>query len=877
MDMWQNNVQETRAAKIRFLSGLFCLCVPSWILILIQFVLLRENVSWTNTQTFFVWSFFVLVSALSFTLYRQRLRLFLPMLLVYALLYFLFSFHPFNGRGEFDWFYQQGNWFLYLTVFYVALVFGAALQRSRLIVYGFVVAFLYGFIESMLGYAILTFNHVVLNFILQFGSIVFFIWTYEHWRAFDFNVPNAFNRFILREGIGLMGILIALIVFIFLGKETIQESLNSRQQYKHAIPAQLEEDKDGHLKLKETMGLMEINARSKQDSIPLFCAHIQFSLFNDRTSQPLYLTTYHFTHFDTVTETFERDLNSPFNDEFKPEFDSLPLYHVWTDSSIYKRYDTLKHSVKVETDIYLKRLSKTSVIAPSSAYWVQPLPVSEAYKNEYYYSYKTYSTVSALNSAYFIYNAKDPFLQMMQTARFEALREAPPMNQLPTDFLRYYTFFPTEGQYQPIKRLADSLQEGKLKAIDKIIAVRDYFLQTDEQGVPMYSYTDNPGIPGIPGASNILRFLFETHQGYCAYYAAATVAILRSMGLPARVVSGFMTVDRSDQNDGWYWYYADQSHAWVQVYFPEFGWIDFDTTVGNEDAHEAPRPDATPPQSPPTASVIWSGQIQKLDTSNQTILLHVNQLLWGDVRIESMDTAIKFDVSKAVIKKDTQALTFNALQLNQKVTLISFNPSLANSTGSTLWQEVISSSPKPMPMDAVYVIDTSSTNPSIEEIFRHKHWGEKFVQWVVLFLVSCLLFVLLAPWLVFRYWLWRAQLSKNSLHPWYRYFLYELHMSGLVQGNRTLREFVQHDFDSAFGEPFILFLSLYWEEKYAGGRMSSDQLHRGFELARKSVQQLKLIQQRSPWFNYHLFFQFWQNYLTYKTNANGISRGTTGR
>src|SRR5689334_24556482 len=58
-------------------------------------------------------------------------------------------------------------------------------------------------------------------------------------------------------------------------------------------------------------------------------------------------------------------------------------------------------------------------------------------------------------------------------------------------------------------------------------------------------------------------------KGYCAYYAGATLFMLRSLGIPSRIAVGFLTEDRSDKNKGWYWYYANQAHAWVQVYFPD--------------------------------------------------------------------------------------------------------------------------------------------------------------------------------------------------------------------------------------------------------------------------------------------------------------------
>ncbi|MFW5956991.1 MAG: transglutaminase TgpA family protein [Natronomonas sp.] len=71
-------------------------------------------------------------------------------------------------------------------------------------------------------------------------------------------------------------------------------------------------------------------------------------------------------------------------------------------------------------------------------------------------------------------------------------------------------------------------------------------------------------------------FLFEMEAGYCTYYATTMVAMLRTQGIPARFVTGYTTGDRIDENE---WVLrGTNSHAWVEVYFPGQGWIEFDPT-----------------------------------------------------------------------------------------------------------------------------------------------------------------------------------------------------------------------------------------------------------------------------------------------------------
>src|SRR5690606_30866052 len=176
----------------------------------------------------------------------------------------------------------------------------------------------------------------------------------------------------------------------------------------------------------------------------------------------------------------------------------------------------------------------------------------------------------------------------------------------------------------------------------------------DENGDPLFRYTDNPGVPDIPSASKLMYFLFENRQGYCAYYAGATLFMLRALGIPSRITVGFLTVDRSDKNKGWYWYYADQAHAWVQVYFPGLGWLDFDTTVGNEDAIESPQPDQTPPMQPPKAWLAADGIISQIDTSKRLLTMEVRRMVFHDKEyILDTPSAFNMDVEIAAFRRDS--------------------------------------------------------------------------------------------------------------------------------------------------------------------------------------------------------------------------------
>ena len=71
-------------------------------------------------------------------------------------------------------------------------------------------------------------------------------------------------------------------------------------------------------------------------------------------------------------------------------------------------------------------------------------------------------------------------------------------------------------------------------------------------------------------------FIFEMEQGYCVYYATAMTAMLRTLEVPARFTVGYTTGQPVADNQ---WVIRGfNSHAWVEVFFPEIGWVSLDPT-----------------------------------------------------------------------------------------------------------------------------------------------------------------------------------------------------------------------------------------------------------------------------------------------------------
>jgi tetratricopeptide (TPR) repeat protein len=91
-----------------------------------------------------------------------------------------------------------------------------------------------------------------------------------------------------------------------------------------------------------------------------------------------------------------------------------------------------------------------------------------------------------------------------------------------------------------------------------------------------YRYSLKPGI--APEGDQLKYFLFESKKGYCSYYAFAMTLLLRSLGIPSRVAVGFF-INPDTDTFNYYPVQANMAHAWTEVYYPEYGWVEYDPTT----------------------------------------------------------------------------------------------------------------------------------------------------------------------------------------------------------------------------------------------------------------------------------------------------------
>jgi hypothetical protein len=141
-----------------------------------------------------------------------------------------------------------------------------------------------------------------------------------------------------------------------------------------------------------------------------------------------------------------------------------------------------------------------------------------------------------------------------------------------------------------VRLLAEQITAGLETPYDKAKAIETYLRQ-----IP---YNDQISGPR-EGQDGVDYFLFDAKTGYCDYYASAMVVMLRSVGVPARYVRGY---SQGSKVDGVYQLLESDGHAWPEVFFPGFGWVEFEPTGGepplNRPSSKAQQADPSPSYRP---------------------------------------------------------------------------------------------------------------------------------------------------------------------------------------------------------------------------------------------------------------------------------------
>ena len=131
------------------------------------------------------------------------------------------------------------------------------------------------------------------------------------------------------------------------------------------------------------------------------------------------------------------------------------------------------------------------------------------------------------------------------------------------------------------KELAFQITQDEETTYDKALAITSWLRRNIE-----YS---RETLPPPPDVERIDWFLFDYKVGFCNWYASAEVIMLRSIGIPARLAVGFARGNyeqekgNDEQEEGYYEVRGEDAHAWPEIYFPGYGWVEFEPTVNQPD------------------------------------------------------------------------------------------------------------------------------------------------------------------------------------------------------------------------------------------------------------------------------------------------------
>ena len=127
-----------------------------------------------------------------------------------------------------------------------------------------------------------------------------------------------------------------------------------------------------------------------------------------------------------------------------------------------------------------------------------------------------------------------------------------------------------------IAKLAAEMGPDATTPFQKAVAIERMLRTT-------YSYSLKPTATG----NFIEDFLFRTRSGHCEYFATAMAMLLRSQGVPARIVNGYYCNEWNPMAKAFVVRQSD-AHSWVEAYFENYGWMTFDPTPASGLSRRSP-------------------------------------------------------------------------------------------------------------------------------------------------------------------------------------------------------------------------------------------------------------------------------------------------
>ena len=233
-------------------------------------------------------------------------------------------------------------------------------------------------------------------------------------------------------------------------------------------------------------------------------------------------------------------------------------------------------------------------------------------------------------------------VRLDQSAAYQADSEIPFVDE-PTlraagqkypDWVRErYLLLPTEVPDR-VRALAIELTAPERTPYDRVRVIESY-LRT-------FPYTLDVSAPPL-GRDVADYFLFDLKKGYCDYYATSMVVLARAGGIPARLVIGYAN-GTYDSNSKQFVVTEADAHSWVEVYFPNIGWVTFEPTSSRPRLNQEDKIPAalqfTPPLTSPQNEVGLRVLRVLLGGLALASLLGISWIVFREVRLNYLEEQV---------------------------------------------------------------------------------------------------------------------------------------------------------------------------------------------------------------------------------------------
>lgn len=245
---------------------------------------------------------------------------------------------------------------------------------------------------------------------------------------------------------------------------------------------------------------------------------------------------------------------------------SLPVY--WKGSMLdYFDGISWKNTLKDKKRIYRDRVTnKFSILEGITSngiieqkIFLEPINTDVIFGLGNIVSLETESRIILTDESGAIYNP-DTFYRKLNYTAYSTLEA------LNANSIDNYVQLPSD--IEKIKKLSKDITQGLKNNLEKASKIENY-LKTN------YSYSLKTTAPAA-GVSPIEDFLFRTKIGYCEHYATSMVLMLRSIGIPVRIVTGFINGEQNEYG-GYITVRQSDAHSWVEAII-ENKWKRFDPT-----------------------------------------------------------------------------------------------------------------------------------------------------------------------------------------------------------------------------------------------------------------------------------------------------------